>query len=370
MKQILIIALAAALANSACLSADVLTSLGFSSTQAVAVIAAPTVCTNLFSTVGTCVPQDAVQAKLTADNSAFSAKADVYADVVTSLGDLATIVASTSADSKTQVQTIQANAKANSSACLEAWSTLQQGITCYLASGDASSNTTVNGSTVTVNLNSAIVGSYLQNCTAYIDSICLLTAGVSISSSVTVSDSAFLTNQATLGAPCQTLKANYGCTTATCNQANYDVLINTFFQPYTYTIFPSISIFTDISTKFKSLSASISTWFSSVTSSGTSTSTSTNGSATTTATTGSANTSTSATTTGTNTSANSSTAVTSSLIGRKLASTATVQTKSTATGGSDAKTNGQNSGASKITSSAGIYAMSVLIMAAFAVISK
>lgn len=322
MKQILTLSFAAALARSACLDSSVLTSLGFSSTQALAVVSGPTVCTDLFATSGTCVPQAAVSAKFESDNSAFSARASVYGDLTSSLDSLASIVGNTSASAKASVQAISANATANADACVTAWSTLQQGITCILASGAASNFTSsVNGTstnstaTLTVNVNTAAVGPYLQSCMAYYDSLCLLTAGVSISSNVTVTDSTFLKSQSTLGTPCATLKSNYNCTTTACQTTIYNTLINNFYAPYDYTLFPDVSVFTEISTKIKGLGASISTWF-------------------------------------------------KSTFDRKLATSPNVKTNSSSSG-ADAKTNGSNSGGKKVTSSAGLVGAMMMLLAAF-----
>lgn len=316
MKQILIAAFLAAFTTSACLETTTLTNLGFGSTQASANIAAPTVCTDLFKDKGACVPEASVKAKLEADNKIFSANAEAMSDVGDSLKSLAEIVGKSSADSKTAVEAIRTKVNSENSACIEAWSTLQQGITCYLASGDASTNTTVNGTNVTVKVNNATVGAYLDNCLSTIDAVCLLTAGVSISSSVTVTDSTFLSNQTAIGTACQALKTNNGSTDAM-KAARYAVLINSVFKPYDASFFPNVSFFTSIGAKFEALGASVSSWF-------------------------------------------------KSTFSRRLAEASTVKTESTATGGADPKANGTNSGYDKVKGSASTYAITALVFSAMA----
>lgn len=317
MKQILIAAFLAAFTTSACLDSTVLTNLGFASTQASANIATPTVCTDLFATKGACVPEASVKAKLEADNNTFSANAEAMADVSDSLSSLADIVGKVQASYKTSVQAIKTKVDSENSSCIEAWSTLQQGITCYVASGDASTYSTVDASgNVTVQVNGTTVGAYLENCLSTIDAVCLLTAGISISSDVTVSDSAFLSNKTTIGTACQTLKTNYAGTDDASKNARYTVLINTVFKPYDASFFPNISFFTNISAKFEALGASVSTWF-------------------------------------------------KSTFSRRLAESKTVNTQSSATG-ADPKANGTNSGYDKVKGSASTYAVTALVFSVIA----
>lgn len=309
------LSLAISLASSECLSSDTLKAIGFDTTQDLAVVASPTVCTDLFKDVGTCVPEAEVEAKIKADNENFKARVNIFADVSEALTKLADTIGSESEADKTAIENILSRTESTKNSCVNAWSVVQQGITCYLASGSASTNTSV-GTTVSVNVDRAVVGPYLESCLDYIDSICLLTAGMSISTSVTVSDTTFLTKTDTYLSGCQTLKTNYSCTTDECKNARYDAIINIFFKPYDYEFFPNSSIFANITDKLKDLADNVTDWF-------------------------------------------------KDLFERRLLDESDVETRS-ASEGTDAKTYGEKSGQEKVTENASIISM--LVAATFALV--
>lgn len=319
MKQttaFLTLSLIATLASTACLSEKTLKDIGFSSTQGVAIIVAPIICTDVFKTSGSCVPETSVKGKIEADNENLQTRVNIFTDLKTAMQKLADTVESTNAQYKTTVENILTKTGASKNSCIEAWSTIQQGVTCYLASGDASANTTI-GSTLEVSVNTSTVGAYLERCLDYIDSICLLTAGMSISSDVTVTDSTFLSKETSYKAECQTLKANYSCITDACKSARYDTIINVFFKPYDYDFFPSNSFFKDVTNKLKDLAGKVTDWFKDV-------------------------------------------------FSRRLLEDSDVKTKSSPTG-ADVKTHGDNSGQNKVTS--GTFMMSAVIAAVVVVLS-
>ena len=353
MKQILILALTVAYATSACLDATVLANLGFTSTIAVSVESSPSVCTDLFSTVGTCVPDSVMEAKMKSDNDNVSASLGVMVDIFGAGASLqATLLGSASATSS-QISAAKASLNAEVSACVQAWSTIQQGVTCYLASGDASSHTTVSGSTVSVTVSSSTVGPLLAACVPVFESICGFTTDVTINDSASLTVDSFKTgasisSNSSLTAACTTLAANSDCSTTACTQAQYDVIINSFFAPYDYSTFPSATVAASITTAITSANTDLQAAIKA--GSYTSTSTSTSTSATTSATSA----------TNAATSATSSTSATST---RRLAGSSTVKTQSSSTSGADAAAHGNSSGVDKATASISVYALTGLIVA-------
>lgn len=338
MKQILILALAIAYANSACLDATVLADLGFDSTISVAVESSPSVCTDLFSTVGTCVPDSVVESKLKSDNDGVSASLGVMVDIFGANADLEATMLGTASATSTQISAAKASINAEVTACVTAWSTVQQGITCYLASGDASSNTTVSGSTVTVTVSSSTVGPLLAACLPVFESICGFTTDVSMDDSASLTVDSFktgtsITTNSSLTAACTTLAANSDCSTTDCTQAQYDVIINSFFAPYDYSTFPSATVATSITTAITSANTDLEAAIKA----GTYTSTS------------------SSTTSSTTSSTSSST--------RRLSSSSTVKTQSSSTGGSDAAAHGSKSNVDKATAGISVYALTGLLVA-------
>lgn len=253
-------ALAVNLIAGACLDTTTLKDIGFDNTQTLAIVPAPVVCTDLFKTSGTCVPEADVQAKITADNKNLQSSVEIFSSLSTAMNKLADTVGSSSASDKAAVNGILTRLSASKDGCITAWSTVQQGITCLLASGDASTYTTVS-TTVDVNVDTIIIGSYLTACMDYIDLVCLLTAGVSVSTSVSVTDSIFLTNESEYKSSCTILNTNYSCSTDACNTAKYNAIVNVFFKPYNYEFFPNSNIFTNITNKLKDLADQVSTWF-------------------------------------------------------------------------------------------------------------
>lgn len=338
MKQILVLMLIAAVAKSDCLSNTVLTSLGFGDTQAVQKNDSATLCTNLFKDVGSCVPDASVKAKIEADNASFSASVsnigriyDSLASITEFLTDLAD---NKDSPSDSQIESVFDAAR---DMCVSSYSTVQQGITCYLASGDASTHTTVDGSTVTVNVDSATVAPLLYNCLPLVSIACQYHAAVVISSDNSVgtkANASDVTINNDYIAPCNTIKEKYSCkdTDDSCKQAIGEAIVDYFFAPYSYDLFPNESDSKLISRDFKTvlsglkknkdqLEAAIKAGGSISTDTAVSTDTSTNS--------------------------------------RRLADNSNVKTKS-ASDGTDAKANGENSGVDKV-ETAHTYLVSVAV---------
>lgn len=241
MKQIIIFSLSVALARSACLPEATLKALGFDAVQASATIAAPTVCTDLFKTSGACVPEASVQAKLQADSSALSDALKGYNKMFSSMIDVQLSTLSLAKAPDAQVTALKEQLATLKNGCVNAYSTLQQGVTCFLASADASTHTTTDGS-VAININTSTAGAALAACNDLISFMCTYTAGVSMTGSVYPSTDFTFDNEAQFKTACTALNTNFGCVTADCTKTKYDLYINTFFKPYDYTVFPSAAV--------------------------------------------------------------------------------------------------------------------------------
>lgn len=361
MKQVLALSLLCALARSACLSDTTLKSLGFASTQQVEIVAAPTVCTDVFKAYGACVPEADVKAKMQTDSDNLSASLSGLDTVFSGIlqVDLAAMeAANTSTD---EVNLFKTSFETYKTQCINAYSTLQQGVTCYLASGDASNNTT-SDTAINVNINTATAGALLADCSVIINLTCMLTAGVSVDSDTSLEalSASFNTdNAAAFGSACTALQGANGCTTSTCMQTQYDAYINTFFKPYDYTMFPSKSTASTFNSLMKKTLSELKKLLKSVGSISTTSSTATSTDA-------AANTSsTSTATTGTTTASRQGSS------DRRLASSSdsssAVNTKSSATG-TDAAAHGTNSGVTKVQSS-GSFIVSALVSLVVALIA-
>lgn len=316
MKRILALAIAVTLVKSTCLAPEVLKSIGFDATQDVATVKSPSVCTDLFKISGTCVPEAAVKAKMKADNSDLSDNTSILIDMFTNIAELNGLLTEVAGSSKDDVENLKTTVKESQAKCVNAWNVIQQGITCYLASGDASSNTTVS-TNVQISLNSTTVGPLLTNCLPVLVALCSFTAGVSFDTSEDASISGnplYQSNTELLKEPCSTLKTNYNCSTDSCIQAQYDIIINSFFAPYEYSIFPSATVAAQLNTAITTAQDNLKLLLNSTS--------------------------------------------------RRLASSTSVKAKSNSTGGADAKTYGENSGYNKLSGVEIVeYAVSILVTA-------
>lgn len=241
MKQIIIFSLSVALARSACLPEASLKALGFDAVQTSATIAAPTVCTDLFKTAGACVPEASVKAKLEADSSALAGALKGYNKMFSSMIDVQLSTLSLAKAADAQVAAMKEQLSTLKNGCVNAYSTLQQGITCYLASSEASTHTTTDGS-IAININRSTAGAALAACNDLINFMCTYTAGVSMSTSVYASTGFTFDNEAQFKTACTELNTNIACSTPECLTTKYDLYINTFFKPYDYTLFPTADV--------------------------------------------------------------------------------------------------------------------------------
>ena len=251
----------AASVHSACLDTTTLNSLGFDKTQVVGTIAAPTVCKDIFATSGTCVPEATVKAKIKADTADLAEAISVSSVSVSVLETLQTSDGLTSAQ-KNGLKTIVSNMQSTQQKCLTAWNLIQQGVTCFLASGAASTNTRVN-TQVFVDVDTDKVGAVLEDCLSWIDGICLLTTGVSFATGITLTDSSFQSEIDTYGAACNSLATYKNCaaTDATCLTNRRTVLVNAIFQPYNYNFFPDPNRVDSIKTTLEKQLNNIKDWF-------------------------------------------------------------------------------------------------------------
>lgn len=250
-----------AMVQNACLDATTLASLGFSKTQTATVNASATICKDLFAGSGSCVPDATVQAKLDADNDDLLDAISVYnksANILIKLQDSKDL---TDAQKK-QLNTIQTNMQSTQQQCLTAWNQIQQGITCYLASADASENTSVTNQVI-VNVDTDKVGTVLDACLGWIDGLCLLTTGVSISTGISLNDSTFQKEIDTYGKACNDLTKYYNCDASdtACLSSRHSIIINSIFQPYNYDFFPDTITFDGIKSDVEKQFNKIKNWF-------------------------------------------------------------------------------------------------------------
>lgn len=244
MKQIVSILLAIALTRATCLSSETLASLGFDNTQDAEVIAAPTVCTDLFSSVGACVPEATVKAKLEADNADFADALSGYEAMYTAMIDLQVEILTAAGATQEIIDAATAEVESDKEKCVMAYSTIQQGMTCYAASAAASDNVS-SDSEIVININTANAGATLQACNKLVGFTCMFTAGVTVEADTdaSISNEGFdFENETRYKDACTNLQSMKDCTTTDCTNSAYDIFINTFFSPYDYTVFPSEEI--------------------------------------------------------------------------------------------------------------------------------
>lgn len=258
-SQIAIMAIALKNILSQCLSnADLLT-LGFK-TPVSAQISAPTYCKNLY-TAGACVSE--------AD---FKAQSDVAVnnlllrmDIRTSLKDsflsiitkVSSTVTSTSNTTSAALTTIMNAADTNVSQCFQNQANLVLGTECLLTSSGAQQKTVSTATDITVKVKPSVVGPLLETCLPFYDAVCILTTGISLTSTIDFSSNILTKVNANI-ALCNGLKAfNCGSADTTCvsNRRNY--LINTFYQPFNLSFYPEKTLYDNIKNSISNFFSSI-----------------------------------------------------------------------------------------------------------------
>ena len=120
--------------------------------------------------------------------------------------------------------------------------TVQQGVTCLLASKKATNRIDINNYKLYVDVDRDDVGDELFNCIHFVDSICLLTNNISISSDLALSDSDFQGQRDDFHNYCWMLQTQYTEYLAHEKEENlnaiYNILITSIFPPYNYSFFP------------------------------------------------------------------------------------------------------------------------------------
>ena len=269
----------------ACLTAAQLNALGFTvGANITSAGNSSSVCTDLYSNGGNCVDvaqiqtvfntnqvnlqanaqasvniNTALNSVLTAINSLTNLAGNITANITAALnGTLTNLTTNTSVTANATARTLQTttsttvNASAGSNlqtiinnsnkainSCYQAYQNLVNGVYCYLTSNQASANTAVTTSGTTtnfvVNVNTDSTRNTLNACIPVIDSYCLLTYGISITSNTTAFTSFFQNSVNSTGkvslATCQILQSNYNCNSTTCQTAINTALINTVFSP-------------------------------------------------------------------------------------------------------------------------------------------
>ena len=246
MKQAIALILAVASIRSACLSAETLKNIGFASTQDLTKPTGAKYCTDLFAASGSCVPEASIEAKLKADNEGLSTSTNAMIDMFDAISEYSSLLTEIAGGDKDAVKAAKNALSESRGTCINAWNTIQQGVTCYLASGDASTYTTV-GSEVSVKVLKSSVGAELYKCLPVVVALCEFTAGVQINTTSSasigsmLSGASFAANANLLSTACTTLKTNYSCSTTDCLAARQSLIVDTFFAPYDYSAFPSVA---------------------------------------------------------------------------------------------------------------------------------
>ena len=251
----------------ACLSNITLTGLGFKNMGNWTYNNNSAVCTNIFNQYGSCVQTDEIRDFLNDANKNFKNRIDdgssftgIYDSVKNSVGSIFT---SNNGTNTTFLDNMRDRSDAARNSCLQAYATINTGLYCLLASQVASTYATDLGTNVQTTVNTAAVGSKLEACLPLIDSICLFSYGVSISTDITLN----LNN--TLGlnitnATCLSLRNVYNCTTdnSTCLDTRRQILINNIFRGNDIQFVPSKSTLDKIKDVFSNIGSTIKGWFS------------------------------------------------------------------------------------------------------------
>ena len=254
MRQVIVLFFAVALVRSGCLPDATLKSLGFESSQNAGTIGTPTICTDIFKTKGTCVPEGQVKAKLEADNADLKDAISGISIIFEAVAEAQKTVAELAKMPAEDVAKIKAAMDAQKNGCVNAYSTLQQGVTCFLASNDANTYTQASTETaLNININAETAGAALSSCMPILSLTCEFTAGVTIDASASShGDEEFtMTNETAYKSACEAIRSTAACTTAACFRPAYQHFIATFFKPYDYTMFPTKAVAKKIAKVYK-----------------------------------------------------------------------------------------------------------------------
>lgn len=240
LKHILLLLALTTSISSACLEATVLKDMGYANTTDAKKIDPASVCKELFSTVGTCVPEADVQKRIESETESLSDAINVSKGMAETLKTLSDAVKD-NADHKKLVEDIKLKIEGDQTACVTAWSTVQQGVVCYLASAAASENTSVSATEVAVTVNTDTVGAELDKCLDFLDGVCILQTGISISGDITITEADFQTGKEMYESSCKTLKENYSATDAAGKKKRYETIIK-LYKPFDHDLFPNNSL--------------------------------------------------------------------------------------------------------------------------------
>ena len=192
-----IIAITVTLTKQDCLSSEVLTKLGYGGTIKTTpeLITGAEVCATLFAEHGACVDVSEVKKMLEADQSSLLEKVEIRGNVVSVLNSILEFdTVKDSTTETTKVTTMRDALPTDHAACFKAMDHVSMGTICYLASGLASTGTSVSGSTLTLNVDQTTTGVALTKCNSWFDALCLTGTGYSISSELEIDDSDFQAN--------------------------------------------------------------------------------------------------------------------------------------------------------------------------------
>ena len=129
--------------------------------------------------------------------------------------------------------------------CITAINTVQLGTTCLLASTRASDYTGKAGYKVFAKVDRNSIGEKLIKCIHFVDSICLLTNNISISSDLALFDKNFTGQRNEFHGYCSVLQQQYNDAIILEKEENltmvYEILIRNIFPPYNYDFYPILN---------------------------------------------------------------------------------------------------------------------------------
>ena len=238
-------------AFSACLAVDVLKDVGFSEVQELTKVDESVICKALFEKTGTCVPVARVEAKIIADTSDLTDAMNIAKDLSDAFTKLSDLVKENFTDKLDEVNQIKEKLITSMDQCVIGWNNIQKGTTCYMASGDATEYTEM-GSKIIIDVHTSSVGKELDKCLDFLDGICLLTTGISVSTDLVINEKAFQTNLGLNGDFCNALKKVFASVDKDEIEKRHEIMINKIL-PFDFNLIPAKDFLNDLGNKVEDL---------------------------------------------------------------------------------------------------------------------
>ena len=220
-----------------CLSTSDLNKLGFSNTQSLQKIEESSVCKGLFRFKGSCVGEKDVRNKVEEETALVSEKMDIYAELNTVLKKMKNSIADKEVKERFDILIKEMNYHKHK--CKKTYITVQNGVTCLLASGFASENVNTENELFTIKVSANELRLIFNDCMNLFEAFCLITSGVSISFNISLDNYLFKAKYDVFGEACENLKKHHKCDgDPSCFSIANKTLVDSFIRPYNYFIFP------------------------------------------------------------------------------------------------------------------------------------